>query len=47
MLVASQDRNHAHGDEIEKDIPFLKAYTVICVDQIDGLPDLIMRRSPR
>lgn len=29
----------AHGDEIEKDIPFLKAYTVFCVDQIDGLPD--------
>lgn len=29
----------AHGDEVEKDIPFLKAYTVFCVDQIDGLPD--------
>jgi antirestriction protein ArdC len=28
----------AHGDEIERDIPFLKAYTVFCVDQIDGLP---------
>lgn len=28
----------AHGDEIEKDIPFLKAYTVFCVDQIEGLP---------
>jgi len=29
----------AHGDEIERDIPFLKAYTVFCVDQIDGLPE--------
>ncbi len=29
----------AHGDEVEKDIPFLKAYTVFCVDQIDGLPE--------
>lgn len=27
------------GDEVERDIPFLKAYTVFCVDQIDGLPD--------
>lgn len=29
----------AQGGEVEKDIPFLKAYTVFCVDQIDGLPD--------
>ncbi|HWJ39093.1 MAG TPA: zincin-like metallopeptidase domain-containing protein, partial [Sphingomicrobium sp.] len=29
----------AHGDEVERDIPFLKAYTVFCVDQIDGLPE--------
>src|SRR4051794_3219263 len=29
----------AHGDEIERDIPFLKAYTVFCVDQINGLPE--------
>src|SRR2546429_635297 len=29
----------AHGDEVERDIPFLKAYTVFCVDQVDGLPD--------
>ncbi|MBV5266482.1 ArdC family protein [Pinisolibacter aquiterrae] len=27
------------GDEVEREIPFLKAYTVFCVDQIDGLPD--------
>jgi antirestriction protein ArdC len=27
-----------HGDEVERDIPFLKAYTVFCVDQIEGLP---------
>ena len=25
------------GDEVERDIPFLKAYTVFCVDQIDDL----------
>ena len=28
-----------HGDEVEREIPFLKAYTVFCVDQIDGLPE--------
>jgi antirestriction protein ArdC len=28
-----------NGDEVERDIPFLKAYTVFCVDQIDSLPE--------
>jgi antirestriction protein ArdC len=27
------------GQEVEQAIPFLKAYTVFCVDQIDGLPE--------
>lgn len=27
------------GTEIERAIPFLKAYTVFCVDQIEGLPE--------
>ena len=27
-----------NGDEVEREIAFLKAYTVFCVDQIDGLP---------
>lgn len=27
-----------NGNEIEREIAFLKAYTVFCVDQIDGLP---------
>ena len=27
------------GPEVEQAIPFLKAYTVFCVDQIDGLPE--------
>ncbi|WP_018240811.1 ArdC family protein [Ensifer sp. BR816] len=29
----------AHGEEVERGIPFLKAYTVFCADQIDGLPE--------
>lgn len=29
----------AHGEEVERGIPFLKAYTVFCADQIAGLPE--------
>ena len=29
----------ARGEEVERGIPFLKAYTVFCADQIEGLPD--------
>ncbi|MET3757085.1 antirestriction protein ArdC [Rhizobium binae] len=29
----------AHGEEVERGIPFLKAYTVFSADQIDGLPE--------
>ena len=32
-----------NGDEVERDIPFLKAYTVFCVDQIDDLPEALLR----
>ena len=28
-----------NGDDVEHTVPFLRAYTVFCVDQIDGLPD--------
>ncbi|MBB4571051.1 ArdC family protein [Rhizobium leucaenae] len=36
-----------HGNEIEREIPFLKAYTVFNVEQIDGLPDHCRhRRAP-
>jgi antirestriction protein ArdC len=27
------------GDDVERTVPFLRTYTVFCVDQIDGLPD--------
>ncbi|MGV1964170.1 ArdC family protein [Agrobacterium sp. 22-222-1] len=33
----------AGGDEVERDIPFLKAYTVFNCDQIDGLSDPFYR----
>lgn len=28
-----------HGDEVERAVPFLRGYTVFCVDQVDDLPD--------
>ena len=34
-----------HGGEVERDIPFLKAYTVFNCDQIDGLPDHYYRQA--
>jgi hypothetical protein len=51
-LVVYADRIHKtetgdNGDEIEREIPFLKGYTVFCVEQIDGLPEhFYARPSP-
>ena len=33
------------GQEVEQAIPFLKAYSVFCVDQIDGLPERYYAKS--
>lgn len=37
----------AQGDELERDIPFLKTYTVFNCDQIDGLPDHYYHRPEK
>jgi antirestriction protein ArdC len=37
----------ARGDEVERDIPFLKTYTVFNCDQIDGLPEHYYHRPDR
>lgn len=34
----SKTETDANGDEVERGIPFLKAYTVFCADQIEELP---------
>lgn len=34
----SKTETDANGEEIERGIPFLKAYTVFCADQIEDLP---------
>ncbi len=37
----------AQGEELERDIPFLKTYTVFNCDQIDGLPDHYYHRPAK
>lgn len=34
----SKTETDANGEDVERGIPFLKAYTVFCADQIEGLP---------
>lgn len=50
MVVLRQQRHKTqideNGQEVEREIPFLKAYTVFCVDQIDGLPDHYRATQP-
>lgn len=36
-----------NGDEVERDIPFLKAYTVFNLEQIDELPDEYLSSRPQ
>lgn len=37
------ETDEASGEELERDIPFMKGYTVFNVEQIDGLPDRCTR----
>jgi antirestriction protein ArdC len=37
----------AHGEELETEFPFLKAYTVFNVEQIEGLPDTYYTSAPQ
>lgn len=40
------ETDEATGDETERDIPFLKGYTVFNADQVDGLPDSFRTPAP-
>ncbi len=35
----TKSESDGHGNEIDREIPFLKAYSVFDIEQIDGLPD--------
>lgn len=40
------EKDSESGADVERDIPFLKAYTVFNVEQIDGLPDEYAAKPP-
>jgi len=42
----SKTETDEKGDEVEREIPFMKGYTVFNVDQIDGLPDIYRQPEP-
>lgn len=37
--ITRTERDEKTGEEVERDIPYMKAYSVFNVEQIDGLPD--------
>ena len=41
-----KSETNARGEEVERDIPFLKAYTVFNIEQIDELPDAFRAPAP-
>jgi len=43
--IKRKETNEKTGDEIDREIPFLKAYTVFNVEQIDGLPELYYAKA--
>ncbi|HEX4486579.1 MAG TPA: zincin-like metallopeptidase domain-containing protein [Terriglobales bacterium] len=38
--ITRKETDEATGDEIDREIPFLKSYTVFNVEQIEGLPEI-------
>ena len=43
--ITRQETDEKTGDEIEREIPFLKGYTVFNVEQIDGLPAIYYAKA--
>jgi antirestriction protein ArdC len=43
--ITRKETDEKTGDEIEREIPFLKGYTVFNVDQIDGLPAVFYAKA--
>lgn len=41
----TKSESDGQGNDIDREIPFLKAYTAFNVDQIDGLPDTYYQRA--
>jgi antirestriction protein ArdC len=43
--ITRKETDEKTGDEIDREIPFLKGYTVFNVEQIDGLPEVYYARA--
>ena len=43
--ITRTEHDDATGEEIEREIPFLKGYTVFNVEQVDGLPDIYYAKA--
>jgi len=43
--IKRKETDEKTGDEIDRDIPFLKGYTVFNVEQIDGLPEVYYAKA--
>jgi antirestriction protein ArdC len=43
--ITRKDTDEKTGDEIDREIPFLKGYTVFNVEQIDGLPEVYYAKA--
>jgi antirestriction protein ArdC len=43
--ITRKETDEKTGDEIDREIPFLKGYTVFNVEQIDGLPEVYYAKA--
>ena len=43
--ITRTEHDDATGEDVEREIPFLKGYTVFNVEQIDGLPDIYYAKA--
>src|SRR6201987_3087066 len=45
--ITRTEQDEKSGEDVEREIPYMKGYTVFNVEQIDGLPEILLRQSPR
>jgi antirestriction protein ArdC len=43
--MTKTERDETTGEEVEREVPYLKAYTVFNVEQIDGLPEIFYAKA--
>ena len=43
--ITRTERDDKTGEDVEREIPYMKGYTVFNVEQIEGLPEIYLRES--